>query len=99
MHAISSDNDNQDNNYTKAVSSITVTYHLNYQALRENVGWGRGAGRILDRDFLFRISVRVDPVYPLYKHGVTGVVELLNATCSPKDTGDKVYLNNDDVVL
>lgn len=33
MYAISSDNDNQDNNYTKLSSSITVTYHLNNQAL------------------------------------------------------------------
>lgn len=33
MYAISSDNDNQDNNYTKLRPSITVTYHLNNQAL------------------------------------------------------------------
>lgn len=31
MHAISTDNDNQDSNYTKSGSSITVTYHLNNQ--------------------------------------------------------------------
>lgn len=35
MYAISSDNDNQDNNYTKPGSSITITYHLNNQALKE----------------------------------------------------------------
>lgn len=39
MYAISSDNDNQDNNYTKPDSSITVTYHLNNQALKEKEGW------------------------------------------------------------
>lgn len=60
MYAISTDNDNQDNNYTKPGSSITVTYHLNNQALRE-----RGAERkrrILDWESLFRISVEADPV-------------------------------------
>lgn len=31
MYAISSDNDNRDNNYTKLGSSIIVTYHLNNQ--------------------------------------------------------------------
>ncbi|KAF3849607.1 hypothetical protein F7725_019326 [Dissostichus mawsoni] len=34
MYAISGDNDNQDNNYTKPGSSITVTYHLNNQQLK-----------------------------------------------------------------
>lgn len=38
MYAISSDNDNQDNNYTKPGSSITVTYHLNNQALKRTRG-------------------------------------------------------------
>lgn len=38
MYAISSDNDNQDNNYTKPSSSITVTYHLNNQALKRKRG-------------------------------------------------------------
>lgn len=33
MYVIGSDNDKQDNNYTKPSSSITVTYHLNNQAL------------------------------------------------------------------
>lgn len=42
MYAISSDNDNQDNNYTKPSSSITVTYHLNNQALKRKTG---GEGR------------------------------------------------------
>lgn len=38
MYAISSDNDNKDNNYTKPSSSITVTYHLNNQALKKKKG-------------------------------------------------------------
>lgn len=38
MYAISSDNDNQDNNYTKPGSSITVTYHLNNQTLKRKKG-------------------------------------------------------------
>lgn len=51
--AISSDNDNQDNNYTKPDSSITVTYHLNNQPLKETEGWreqrsgpGRGSAAV-----------------------------------------------------
>lgn len=42
MCAISSDSDNQDNNYTKPGSSITITYHLNNQALKRKRG---GEGR------------------------------------------------------
>ena len=61
MRATGADNDNQDNNYTKPGSSITVTYHLNNQALKEKEGW-RGEERILDWDSLFRISVEADPV-------------------------------------
>lgn len=38
MYAISTDNDNQDNNYTRPGSSITVTYHLNNQALKRKKG-------------------------------------------------------------
>lgn len=35
IYAISSDSDNQDNNYTKPDSSINVTYHLSNQAIKK----------------------------------------------------------------
>lgn len=38
MHAISTDNDNRDSNYTKSGSSITVSYHLNNQTSRDRGG-------------------------------------------------------------
>lgn len=62
MYAISGDNDNQDNNYTKPGSSITVTYHLNNQQLKRKRGGEKSRGRILDWDSLFLVSVQVDPV-------------------------------------
>ncbi|KAI4802388.1 hypothetical protein KUCAC02_020229 [Chaenocephalus aceratus] len=52
MYAISGDNDNQDNNYTKPGSSITVTYHLNNQQLKRKRGGEKSRGRILDWDSL-----------------------------------------------
>lgn len=42
MSPNSGDNDNQDNNYTKLGSSITVTYHLNNQALNRQRRGGEG---------------------------------------------------------
>lgn len=41
IYAISSDSDNQDNNYTKPDSSINVTYHLSNQAIKKSKK-GRG---------------------------------------------------------
>ena len=58
MYAISSDNDNQDNNYTKAGSSISVTYHLNYQALRRSIGEGRG-GRKTEKEIMYQESYKL----------------------------------------
>lgn len=62
MYAISGDSDNQDNNYTKPGSSITVTYHLNSQALKRNEGRRGKKGRILDWESPLCVSVRDDPV-------------------------------------
>lgn len=59
MHAISSDNDNQGNNYTKSSSSITATYHLNNQ----RDGEVERKGRILDRESLFRMPLKANPVW------------------------------------
>lgn len=42
MRAISGDNDNRDNNYTKPGSSITATYHLNNQTLNRKAWRGKG---------------------------------------------------------
>lgn len=58
IYAISSDSDNQDNNYTKPDSSINVTYHLSNQAIKKQKREGR-KGRILVSDSLFRMSVEL----------------------------------------
>lgn len=57
MHAISSDNDNQGNNYTKSSSSITATYHLNNQ----RDGEVERKGRI--RESLFHMPLKANPVW------------------------------------
>lgn len=59
MPAISCDNDNQGNNYTKSSSSITATYHLNNQ----RDGELERKGRILDRESLFRMPLKANPVW------------------------------------
>ena len=46
MYAISSDNDNKNKNYTKPTSSITVTYHLNNQALKREKGGEKKRGSL-----------------------------------------------------